>query len=447
MAWWKKQRTVEQTGSVHFRGTIPPRLENFASLAHQGIRIEPRPCGDDAHWQAELTHSAWGKAELGCLRHSPPPPRLLLQYDPRLTEAEKRLAALAGSAVRLKVEARTGNVLSDRKDLLRYLGAVMADDGVVAVDHDSQAFWARAGLDDELAHDAELDIDAVYSLHLVGGSAAEDEAEPAPAYWLHSHGLRELGFWDFDVLAPSPDLGASRHDLNRAIAFAVVERRLELGGRPLGLATGVTVQAVAARDCLARLPADAHRKYRDSVDDWHLDGHGILCEPAQAGWFQRLVRGARPQPSEALQHDFGDAGLVFYSNSATDLMARRARQTLPLLRELSVELADLDLPVLVKLGYPTDTGGPSDREHLWFKVHGFRGDEVDATLTNAPLDVADLAQGQRGTSPLELLSDWTILTPVGTINPRQTRALRLLRANRAQIARELAAHRAAAPRS
>jgi hypothetical protein len=110
-------------------------------------------------------------------------------------------------------------------------------------------------------------------------------------------------------------------------------------------------------------------------------------------------------------------------------MARRAGQMLPLLRELVAELAERQVMPLVKLGYRTDSGAADDREHLWFQVHGFQRDQVDATLVNQPFHIARLQKDQRGLHPLELLSDWAILTPFGTINPRQTRTLRDLRAN------------------
>ncbi len=90
-----------------------------------------------------------------------------------------------------------------------------------------------------------------------------------------------------------------------------------------------------------------------------------------------------------------------FSNDETALMARRARQMLPLLRDVSAELADLELPVLVKLGCRIDGGGPTDCEHMWFQVHGFEGDAVDATLINAPFRIARLQKGDRAVHSLD----------------------------------------------
>src|SRR5207248_2514776 len=74
-------------------------------------------------------------------------------------------------------------------------------------------------LDDELCHDADLDIESLYTLHAVTGDEAGDEA----VIWLHSHGLAEIGLFDFDVLRPSEDLLGRGRDALRAVAFAILD--------------------------------------------------------------------------------------------------------------------------------------------------------------------------------------------------------------------------------
>jgi hypothetical protein len=63
---------------------------------------------------------------------------------------------------------------------------------------------------------------------------------------------------------------------------------------------------------------------------------------------------------------------------------------------------------------------------------------VDATLVNAPFHIARLREGERGRHPLDLLSDWTIMTPFGAVTPRQSKTLRFIREHRDRL-RELAA--------
>lgn len=433
MAWWERSKAVEQVGSVLFRGALPPRLENFPELARRGIDVRPLPAADGVHWAATLDHPQHGSATLTCLRDAPLPPESLFDMDPRLTGAERKAARQVGSTVTLSTAARSGNVLRDRKDLLWYLRAVMADDGLAAVDHLSGALWSRDGLDDELAHEAELDIDAIYTLHLVYDEDAAGAADPdrRQVFWLHSHGLRELGFWDFDILSPAPDFYGRGFDTLRAIAFSIVEENFVRDGEALPLMAQAPVCAVSARRCLDALEADAYPLYRGAVDEDHLKGHGILCDAARSGWWARLRGRDRARPCAFFQQTPPDEVLLHFSSTSTALMATRAKQTIPVLKAIREEFAEFPFPTLVKLGLTTDNG--SDHEHLWFEVHDIGADTVDATLVNQPFAIASLKPGQRGTHALELLSDWTVMTPAGNITPRETRTVRDLRAHKDQL--------------
>ena len=68
----------------------------------------------------------------------------------------------------------------------------------------------------------------------------------------------------------------------------------------------------------------------------------------------------------------------------------------------------------MKLGYPTvDADQYGSREHIWFEVHSFGGEHVDATCINQPHSVPALQEGLRGLHELTLITDWTIFCPVG----------------------------------
>jgi hypothetical protein len=109
-------------------------------------------------------------------------------------------------------------------------------------------------------------------------------------------------------------------------------------------------------------------------------------------------------------------------------MAERARGTYDYMRRFAGEFADLELPVMVKLGYPVDGGG-GGQEHLWFTVHETFDDEVEATLENEPFNIADMNAGDRGRHSIGRLTDWVIFTPAGPITPRATGMARAIREN------------------
>jgi hypothetical protein len=441
MSWWKRKPETLHIGCVLFRGRWAARPQDFAYLADRGVTVGPGDRGEGPGWEARLSHPEWGEAALRWQPDYPLPPSQLMELDPRLSAEEKALAQQAGSLFALAATSRSENVLTDRKDLLRFLHAVMGDEGLVAVDHTSQSFWSRAALEDELAHDAELDIDAIYTIHYVQEDGASDrEPEQRRAFWLHTHGLKEIGATDLDILAPSPDLAGAGHELVRALAFAALEGRLAPGGAPYALAEGIAVSAVGSRHFMEHAAAHAPARLRESLDDDHLDGHAIVCEPTRTGWLARLLHGSSPRPCRALSGPLPEDGLVYFSTAATQLMARRARQMLPRFRALVAELKDLRALPLVKLGYTVDGATSADeREHLWFEVHAFSGDAVDATLLNRPFRVAQLLEGARATHPLEALSDWAIMTPGGRVDPRSSQVLRFLRAHREELIAALAA--------
>jgi uncharacterized protein YegJ (DUF2314 family) len=355
----------------------------------------------------------------------------LVDWDPRLTKQEKEDARAYGSAVWVRAEPQAHDILRDRKALLRFLAAVMGSHGLLAMDHVAQSCWSRAALQDELGHEAALDISALFTIHMV-----EDGGE---VYWLHSHGLKEIGFCDFDVMEPHASSYGRGYDALRALAFSIVEGRVAAGGgvfdlvRPAG-----SIQLVSARRFLAQAANDEWPRWRESVDDEHLEGHAVACDPLRRTWLGLGRKRARP--SRLFSGGFPDEGVIQFSTSASALMGERARNTYDAFRALLDELAEFSLPALVKLGYPVDGG--VDREHLWFEVHSCRAGEIEATLMNHPLYIARLQHGQRATHPADLISDWTILSPFGRITPAFGMPLREVRSRPDDLRRMLAEERA-----
>src|SRR5262249_43409139 len=129
------------------------------------------------------------------------------------TERET-IARDARSVLTLNVPPHTGDALRDRKQFLRFMAAVLGRDGVAGHDLIAQMFWSQERLAEELQHDAPLDIIHMHVLHVV---------RQPDGVWLHSHGLAEMGFVDFDVLRPAEELTANQFDLLRSIAFHIVE--------------------------------------------------------------------------------------------------------------------------------------------------------------------------------------------------------------------------------
>jgi hypothetical protein len=433
-----RNRAVDLLGSVFFRGSMPPRAEDFSSLAAHGVHLKQvDPGNDNLIWCLNAHHDNWGDVEIFCPRGMPPPSRALIDFDQNLTSDEKGTAAAGKSPVLVKMRGSRQDVLRDRKSLLRYFGAVMAEDGVVAIDHIAQRMWSRGALDDELSHDADVDIVALYTLHAVG-SEDSDTAD-----WLHTHGLAEMGFFDFDILRPANELGDIAADALRAIAFAIVEGEVTKSTPrwqlcyPKGDVRFVDVAEFNRR-------GDRDIKRLRGPDPEHDEDHNhdraVLCEPSGkllGRWFDAL------KPSKFLSGGFDEEGMFRLSAAASELSEARAKNTYPLFRKLAGELKEFELPLLAKIGYPVDNAEDDEHEYLWFEVHEFFDHAVDATLGNEPFHVARIKAGQRGMHTIEKMNDWAIFTPIGTINPRNTRPAREIRAHPAEFRAAMAEAKAA----
>jgi hypothetical protein len=447
MRWFEKKVTT--VGSVLFRGTIQPRAAEFEPLlTSAGVAARPQPAGDDVAWRLRLERAGWAEADLFCLKTYLPVPPALVAFDPRLSDAERQATLAARSAVQVSMAGARDDVLRDHKEFLRALRIVMGADGVMAIDHRSNKFWTREALDDELAHDAPVDVEALFTLHAVyGADDAPDTAPPAggsaerQVYWLHSHGLAELGAFDFDILQPSADFVSGSSDPTRALAYAILDGEVTPNGGPFELsAPGGVVEAVPAAT-FQRTADERYATLREAED--HTESRVVLCYPKSRGWLARLVgRSDRPRPARWMTQPLGDGRVVHFTHAGTHMMEERARATYGVFRSLMTELADLSLPALVKLGYVVDGGGADAREHLWFEVHEAGPDAIDATLMNQPFNIARMSAGQRGRHAVDLLTEWQIMTPVGSITPRSMRAARVIRENREKFAQALAAMRA-----
>lgn len=345
-----------------------------------------------------------------------------------LSREDREEFRAAGNSLVLSLDSSKDNILHDRKAFLRFARAVMGTDGLGVLDYIAQSAWSRGCLEDELSHDADLDISQIHALHMV---TKDDKA-----YWLHSHGLERIGFFDFDILNPSVDLNRTAMDGLRALAFAIVEGSVTMStpcfrlGQPRG-----KVRFVPIQDFIRSAPSEASAMLKED-SSVEKEKRSVLCDPA-TGLFARWSKKIRP--SRFLSGDIPDGTVFNFSGEATTLMEQRARNTYPIFRTLVEEMKEFEFPGIVKLGYPIDGGQPDEREHMWFSVHECFDDAIEATLENTPHQVKAMKPGERKRHSIDLLTDWIIFTPFGQINPRfmaLARQIRLRREELRQLMRE-----------
>ncbi|MGZ8938399.1 MAG: DUF4026 domain-containing protein [Limisphaerales bacterium] len=420
------QRSVPFVGSALFRGTWPLRKENFDHLRASDIQISEGENNEGWHWSLKLNHPDWGEALLVNSRTVAPPPPELIEWDATLNPDEIDEIKSCGTMVQLMMDSKKNNILRDRKNALHFLNAAIGEDGLAAMDHVAQKIWSRDALAIETGHSADLDVDGILTYHLVS-------MDREHAYWLHSHGLGEIGFYDFDILSPSEDLNRNAHDVLRSLAFRSLEGELKPGAVVSPFATG-EVRCVAADEFMSRAAPEFAALREDASGD-HREHRVVLCN-ARAGLFSSLL-GSKPQPAMALSIPFDERNLIQFSSEATELMSIRAKASfgffVKLVDEMSAlarQLPGFETTPALKLGYKVDNAvDEHDREHMWFEFHGMSGEQIDATLLNAPFHIASMKEGQRGLHSQALLTEWCIFTPAGKISHSNSRPLRFIRKN------------------
>lgn len=427
--WLKRKCPLR--GIVFFRAGIPPTPDSFARLAQAGIDIREAPTEADERWRLTLSHTVWGRAELSCSRNFEPIPDSLVDWS-WLTDAEKAEARLGESAVFVEMDAAGENILRERKQLLRFLAAVSGDDGVAVFDVMAHKLWSRDDLEDELSHDADLDIMDLFTVHAVTGETDEDLC------WVHTHGLADIGLTDFHLVQPGPGREfVWRADGLRTIAGAIMEGDAEPGGGPFLVGYPDGLAQLAPMDKFLRdatgYPGDLMRELVGNGDpdygENHRRGHVVVCDAASSGLIGRLFSGNRLRPLRYLWNNDMEDGMVCVSSAMTRLMAARARNTYGALLAISREFAEFDFPILVKLGYETDHGDDGELEHLWFGVNELDEDRIDATLLNEPFDIESMEEGERGNHSIDRLTHWMMQTPMGNIDPQSFTAARMVRAD------------------
>lgn len=428
MSWFQKKLPLG--GQVLFPSNLPPRAEDFAYLAELGMEVGACPAGPEERWALALAHPVWGKGRLSCGKGvAAPIPQVMLNYDKRLTDEEKGALKHAKAAVKLQLEPSSGHVLRDRKYLLRIADAVCGTDGLAMVDALSSVIWTAAAMQDELSHEADLDVDGVFVFHAL--TEAKEGDGKGPVFWAHTHGLREVGKFDFDLIMPSDEALGVRTDFMRGMAFAILEDRILLDGEAVQIVLGdAPIRMVSAGKFRQRGQGPGVDAYRAELDDYHIERHGVACDAEPKGFFGRLFGAKTMRPSRVVSGDFPDGMLIGYSSSSSALMADRARKTLNVFAQWREEFAAFEPTCIAKLGFETTGGG---KEYPWFEVHALSGDSIDATCVNDPYHIAGLKKGDRATYPAEQIYDWMMLLPFATLSPRAMPFARRIRSRRAEL--------------
>lgn len=427
--WWRRP-PMPMVGSVLHPGGMAPRADEYEYLRELSFDVKAAPAHAEMHWRVRFTHPQLGQGELAAFRHRTIDPSMYARYAWGDAENEADNLRRAGVDVTVRLEGDGSNVLRQRKRLLRVLDAMMQRDGLAAFDHQSYRLWSAASLQEELSHDADLDVMHLFCLHAV---CEEGETD----CWAHTHGLKEVGGCDVHVLGANRELLGSPNGIEalRAIAFAVLERKAVPNGAAVDVLGPQNNFVLLPMSEFAKRCSRSHARFVEGLDELHTEGCAMVCRPRPRGL--RALFAGPPRPSDVFSRpQLPDDTPLCFSDSATELSAERARLSIPLLRSLLVEFADLRVEPIAKLFL----GRGASREHMWFRVHGWGDTDVDVELLSTPFGDLGIQPGDRRRLGLETMTDWALMTPAGMITPRALNLARTLRQHRAEIRAHLARH-------
>ena len=95
----------------------------------------------------------------------------------------------------------------------------MQPDGAVAIDDSSTLYWSQAMLEDELAHDADLDMESLYTIHAVHDCERTRRVCRGCTRTVSRNSAHSTS----TCSQPSPVFVANCGDPIRALAFAALE--------------------------------------------------------------------------------------------------------------------------------------------------------------------------------------------------------------------------------
>ena len=390
-------------------GEIVDRLER-CEMPLYGSEVVATPTLQDAEWQlrVRLGDGNGGSCELD----------LWLTPSEALEEAhvewghltQEDLQASRSSPWSLGVSGAFGDhALDDFHRHIQALAAV-APDAVTVLD--LAACWPRSG--EWLREIASTRVPPAPA-NLFCVHAVYDDAAAGDTVWLHTHGLLRCGSIELEMLGVPRDRAGLMANLIHATATMFIEKGPPVPEEPFGVGAAMSLLWIPWEEGIRSLPRQTEGGRTDR-DESHSQPSGILLAPGRRR--MGLWSAAHRNPTcylPLLQND----PLLFVSHLETERMALLARERLATFSALLAAFADDDEWLfLVKLGYQIEGArSANDREHLWFRVHALRDGLVDATLLNEPYHVPELKEGQRGMRELELLSDWSVLTPFGRFDP------------------------------
>lgn len=398
-------------------GPVRRRLEDGTFDVRALEQVVP-PDVDGAIWQLRFSVHH-GDDVLEATVHSVSTERSVVQahLDLGLLEGRDAEALLASAhAVGVRVHLDPDAPLGDYHLQLRLLHHVVPE-ALGVVDASACVVRPRGWLAEAATSSVPPHPTTLWCVHAV---------HEGDVVWMHTHGLDRCGRIELDMLGvPAEHVGLLGQLLNAA-AGRLLDAEVDAWpeDEEVVVGHGMPLVWLPVGDALANVGRQPVGGADDREDGVHAGERGVLLvkEPGKL-WGHSYRSPATYLPI------LEDNPLLYVSDMETARREALAQERYPRFTALFEATKGIELfRFLVKLGLETTEGG---REHIWFDFHKpVSGDRIDATCLNRPYDVPSVSEGMRGWFDRALMTDFSVLSPLGQLGPDQIALLERLVADR-----------------
>ncbi len=252
--------------------------------------------------------------------------------------------------------------------------------------------------------------DSLYTIHCAVDS--EDSEVSNNSIWLHTHGLNRCNLIEIEALDITEESAVNVANLIKTIAGFMLENGVPPKKKIFHIDHRLSITWLPWKTGIKKFPSSipGSKKYRDDLHNFRT---GILFAVKKYYVFPKY------ENLNKLNGLLSENPIVHISTNETDRMKSLAFERLEdFINIFTVYKEKKEWEFLIKLGYQADnTNDETGNEHLWFQIHNYSMDEVEATLLNEPYNIAAMYEGQRDIHKIDNLTNWFISTPHGNYNP------------------------------
>jgi hypothetical protein len=311
---------------------------------------------------------------------------------------------------------------------LMTLAAATFGDAPAVLDVNSGRWHPRRALDGHFGAGSTPPEDVLWMTHVIVSAPGDATARA----WIHTHGLRRCGRPELEMIEVPVRYADRAAELLAGLAGRMLEEGVPGPGEPWAVGPGLEV-ALQPWPVVARSLGDVPGGMADRIGmpgDAHVGVRAVVCGAAGSGHQPET-----PWPSQVLRRIDRGEGAFYLSRHETGRLAERARAAWPrfvgAFTTVSPQLlaADPAAPVdeddsgvrfLVKAGLAQETStaaNEGEREHVWFVVRRCEESRFQGELLNQPVLVKALQRGDVTWIDRRRVSDWSVVTPLGSYGP------------------------------